>query len=306
MNEMKRGVLTFIAALAAFSCSDWTQTESLDIEVIYPWQASPKLWEQYAQSLRDYKESEHYIFYASFDNAQQKPISEKSFLRCLPDSLDIVSLTNAESFSQSDAEDMEWMRAIGTKVLFHIELKGEESELLQSDQFETYIDGIVASVSSYGLDGYSFTVPYKLYNERITQMVESLVTRLSSERKSGQLIVFEGNPMALPQSKRGIIDYFVLDNHILENIHDISLTVDEATSRCGLDRKKIILSASVLGKVSDESKKEHPAVDELTERVVGFGGLAGLAIYDIQTDYYHYDSNYAMVCRAIQTLNPSK
>lgn len=303
MNEMKRSILTAMAVLALSSCSDWTQTESLDIEIIYPWQESPELWEQYAQSLRDYKESEHYIFYASFDNAQQKPVSEKSFLRCLPDSLDIVSLTNGESFSQSDAEDMEWLRSIGTKVLFHIDITKDGSESKESDQFDSYIDEIVASVNSNGLDGYSFTAPYRLDDERMTQMVESLAVRLSSERRSGQLIVFEGNPMAVPQSYRDMIDYFVLDTHILENIYDIKMTVNEAVSRCGLDRKKIILSASVLGNVSDESKKEHPAVNELSERAVAFGGLA---IYDIQTDYYHYDSNYAMVCRAIQTLNPSK
>lgn len=45
---------------------------------------------------------------------------------------------------------------------------------------------------------------------------------------------------------------------------------------------------------------------EMTERVVTYGNLGGLAVYDIEKDYYHYDGNYVAVRTAIQTLNPSR
>ena len=44
----------------------------------------------------------------------------------------------------------------------------------------------------------------------------------------------------------------------------------------------------------------------MADRVIAFGPLAGLAIYNMDTDYYHTGSNYSASRAAIQILNPSK
>ncbi len=49
-------------------------------------------------------------------------------MRCLPDSLDIVALTNADNFSRYDAEDMAVMREKGTKVLWQVDYAGRAAE----------------------------------------------------------------------------------------------------------------------------------------------------------------------------------
>ena len=293
MNAMKKLILTAIAAAAIVSCSDWTQTEPLEPVVRYPWQESPQLWEEYKASVREYKERDHSIIYARLENSPEKVTNEKHFLRSLPDSLDIVTLTNAAAFSQHDAEDLAWVQSFGTKVLYHIA------------DFSA-AEAAISSVKANGLDGFSFTASYKFGDQEYTAAISAMIDRLVSAKSGGQLLVFEGNPLAIPADKRESIDYYVLNCVDYEKIHNINLGVYEAVEKCGLPAEKILLSAKVGAIIEDESKSKVDALSEMTERVVTYGNLGGLAVYDIEKDYYHYDGNYVALRGAIQTLNPSK
>ena len=293
MNAMKKLILTAIAAAAIVSCSDWTQTEPLEPVVRYPWQESPQLWEEYKASVREYKERDHSIIYARLENSPEKVTNEKHFLRSLPDSLDIVTLTNAAAFSQHDAEDLAWVQSFGTKVLYHIA------------DFSA-AEAAISSVKANGLDGFSFTASYKFGDQEHTAAISAMIDRLVSAKSEGQLLVFEGNPLAIPADKRESIDYYVLNCVEYEKMHNINLGVYEAVEKCGLPAEKILLSAKVGAIIEDESKSKVDALSEMTERVVTYGNLGGLAVYDIEKDYYHYDGNYVALRGAIQTLNPSK
>ena len=293
MNAMKKLILTAIAAAAIVSCSDWTQTEPLEPVVRYPWQESPQLWEEYKASVREYKERDHSIIYARLENSPEKVTNEKHFLRSLPDSLDIVTLTNAAAFSQHDAEDLAWVQSFGTKVLYH------------SADFSA-AEAAISSVKANGLDGFSFTASYKFGDQEHTAAISAMIDRLVSAKSEGQLLVFEGNPLAIPADKRESIDYYVLNCVDYEKIHNINLGVYEAVEKCGLPAEKILLSAKVGAIIEDESKSKVDALSEMTERVVTYGNLGGLAVYDIEKDYYHYDGNYVALRGAIKTLNPSK
>ena len=293
MNAMKKLILTAIAAAAIVSCSDWTQTEPLEPVVRYPWQESPQLWEEYKASVREYKERDHSIIYARLENSPEKVTNEKHFLRSLPDSLDIVTLTNAAAVSQHDAEDLAWVQSFGTKVLYHIA------------DFSA-AEAAISSVKANGLDGFSFTASYKFGDQEHTAAISAMIDRLVSAKSEGQLLVFEGNPLAIPADKRESIDYYVLNCVDYEKIHNINLGVYEAVEKCGLPAEKILLSAKVGAIIEDESKSKVDALSEMTERVVTYGNLGGLAVYDIEKDYYHYDGNYVALRGAIQTLNPSK
>ena len=293
MNAMKKLILTAIAAAAIVSCSDWTQTEPLEPVVRYPWQESPQLWEEYKASVREYKERDHSIIYARLENSPEKVTNEKHFLRSLPDSLDIVTLTNAAAFSQHDAEDLAWVQSFGTKVLYHIA------------DFSA-AEAAISSVKANGLDGFSFTASYKFGDQEHTAAISAMIDRLVSAKSEGQLLVFEGNPLAIPADKRESIDDYVLNCVDYEKIHNINLGVYEAVEKCGLPAEKILLSAKVGAIIEDESKSKVDALSEMTERVVTYGNLGGLAVYDIEKDYYHYDGNYVALRGAIQTLNPSK
>ena len=103
----KIGIYLSIAALLLTAgCSDWTQMEPVDQQPVRPSEQNPELWAQYTAALRAYKASDHTLVVASFENGSTTPTSEKDCLRSLPDSLDAVSLTNADHFSAYDAEDL--------------------------------------------------------------------------------------------------------------------------------------------------------------------------------------------------------
>lgn len=300
---MKRNtIIRFFVAVAAVaaiaSCSDWTEMETVEQNVTRPWEQNPELWAQYTAALRDYKQSEHFIVYARLHNSPERAASEQDFMRCLPDSIDIVSLTHADRFSAFDAEDMPVMHEKGTKVLYQVDYAGRKAELTD---LAGYLEKVVASVAANGMDGYSFTAdPFD------TAAAAQIAAKLSAAKKEGQLLVFEGNPLSLAAEDRARVDYVVLDTEKTEHAADVGLQVLHAVNHAGIEPERLLLAAEINALLFDEERAEHAAVTEMARRVVGLGPLAGLAVYNIGEDYYHARMNYETVSMAIQTLNPSK
>lgn len=294
--------LLFIALLT--SCDKWTAVEPEGINFAHPWDQNPALWEKYKASLRDYKSRDHYLFYARFDNAPEKATSEKDFMRCLPDSLDYVSLTNADNFSDYDREDLAWMKSIGTKVLYQVDLTAKG--FTSTGELNSYLDKVLASVKENNMDGYSFTGSYRLADAQNDALASFLVSKLSAAKTTGQMLVFEGNPLFVPEADRNKVDLFILDSEATAHAQELRFQVLAATGYAGVPASKLLLGADINGTIQDEERVEHPAVEELTRRVVSFGPLAGLGVYHIGDDYYSYDGNYVTLRAAIQLLNPSK
>lgn len=299
---MKR--LVYIILLLLFSaCSKWTETESIQLNYLRPWDQNPALWEAYRSSLCAYKESDHYLFYARFENALEKATSEKDFIRCLPDSLDFVSLTNADNLSAYDKEDMAWMESIGTKVLYQVDLT--KKGFASTSELEAYLDKVIACVKENGLSGYSFTGQYVLGNALNESLASAAVTKLSAAKTEGQALVFEGNPLFIPEADRSKVDLFVLDSEKTENTQDLRFQILTALDYAKVPASKLLLGADMDGIIQDENREKCASVPELARRVVSFGPLAGLGITNISSDYYSYDGNYVVTRAAIQLLNPS-
>lgn len=300
---MKRNtIIRLFAAVAAFvvltSCKEWTETEFVEQRIIRPWEQNPELWAQYTAALRAYKQSEHFIVYARLHNSPERAFSEQDFMRCLPDSLDIVSLTNADNFSAFDAQDMPFMHEKGTKVLYQVDCaarKAGETELA------AYLEKVVASVAAHGLDGYSFTA-----DQLDAAAAAQIVATLSAAKQEGQLLVLEGNPVLLAEEDRARVDYVVLDTEKTEHASDVRLQVLHAVHHAGIEPGRLLLAAELNAPLFDEERVEHAAITEMARRVVEFGPLAGLATYNISEDYYHARMNYETLSMTIQALNPSK
>jgi len=293
-------VLSFMAFV---SCSKWTDTEPISINYLRPWDQNPALWEAYRSSLCAYKESDHYLFYARFENAPDKATSEKDFMRCLPDSLDFASLTNADNLSAYDKEDLAWMESIGTKVLYQVDLT--KKEFASTNELEAYLDKVIACVKENGLSGYSFTGQYVLGNALNESLASAAVTKLSAAKTEGQALVFEGNPLFIPEADRSKVDLFVLDSEKTENTQDLRFQILTALDYAKVPASKLLLGADMDGIIQDENREKCASVPELARRVVSFGPLAGLGITNISSDYYSYDGNYVVTRAAIQLLNPS-
>lgn len=295
-------ILPFAALLlAAVSCSDWTEMETVDNTVSKPWEQDPALWADYTAALRAYKQSEHYLSYARLYNSPAQATSEQDFMRCLPDSLDIVTLTNADNFSAYDAEDMAVMREKGTRVLYQVDYAGRKAEFAGAAALASYLDGVIASVAANGLDGYSFTT-----DPLDAAATASIVATLSAAKTDGQLLVFEGNPLSVAAADRDKLDYVVLDTEKVENTTDVRLQVLNATGYAGIPANRLLLAAEIDAPLQDADRTEYAAVALMARCVVEYGPLAGFAAYNIAGDYYHADRNYSTIREAIQTLNPSK
>lgn len=287
--------------LTAVSCSDWTEMETVDNTVSKPWEQDPALWSDYTAALRAYKQSEHYLSYARLYNSPAQATSEQDFMRCLPDSLDIVTLTNADNFSAYDAEDMAVMREKGTRVLYQVDYAARKAEFSGEAALKAYLDGVIAAVAAYGLDGYSFTT-----DPLDAAATASIVATLSAAKSDGQLLVFEGNPLSVAAADRDKLDYVVLDTEKVENTTDVRLQVLNATGYAGIPANRLLLAAEIDAPLQDADRTEYAAVALMARCVVEYGPLAGFAAYNIAGDYYHADRNYSTIREAIQTLNPSK
>lgn len=294
-------ILPLVVLLLGASCSDWTETEAIENTVYKPWEQDPALWADYTAALRAYKASEHYLSYARLHNSPSPAASEQDFMRCLPDSLDIVTLTNADNFSAYDAEDMAVMREKGTKVLYQVDYAARKAEFVDAAALASYLDGVIASVAANGLDGYSFTA-----DPLDAAATASIVATLSAAKTDGQLLVFEGNPLSVAAADRDKLDYVVLDTEKTENTTEVRLQVLNATGYAGIAPEKLLLAAEIDAPLQDADRTEYAAVELMARCVVEYGPLAGFAAYNIAGDYYHADRNYSTIREAIQTLNPSK
>ena len=261
----------------------------------------PALWADYTAALRAYKASAHYLSYARLHNSPSPASSEQDFMRCLPDSLDIVTLTNADNFSAYDAEDMATMREKGTKVLYQVDYAARKADFADAAALKTYLDGVIAAVAANGLDGYSFTT-----DPLDAAATATIVATLSAARSDGQLLVFEGNPLSVAEADRAKLDFVVLDTEKAENTTEVQLQVLNATGYAGIAPEKLLLAAEIDAPLQDEDRTEYAAVEAMARCVVEYGPLAGFAAYNIAGDYYHAEMNYQTIRTAIQTLNPSK
>lgn len=296
--------ILLLACAASMACSDWTDTEAVENNVIKPWEQGPELWAQYTQMLRDYKQREHFLVIAHFDNAPAIATGEKDFMRGLPDSLDMVILTNADNFSRYDSEDMPVMREKGTKVLYQVDYAGRMEEFSDAAKLGAYLDKVIASVRENGMDGYSFTgIPYQGDAVR-AEAAALLVQKLSADEQ--KTLIFEGDPAFVAEADRAKVDYFVLNTEATENVTDVKMQVARALGYLTIPASKLLLAADVAAPIMDEEKVEQNAVTELTARVVSLGPLCGLAVHNVKKNYYSAERNYPLLCEAIQTLNPSK
>ena len=300
-TSIYRLILPVVVLLLGASCSDWTETENIESTVRKPWEQDPALWADYTAALRAYKASAHYLSYARLHNSPSPASSEQDFMRCLPDSLDIVTLTNADNFSAYDAEDMATMREKGTKVLYQVDYAARKAEFSGEAALKAYLDGVIAAVAANGMDGYSFTA-----DPLDAVATASIVATLSAAKTDGQLLVFEGNPLSVAAADREKLDYVVLDTEKAENTTDVRLQVLNATGYAGIPAERLLLAAEIDAPLQDADRTEYAAVELMARCVVEYGPLAGFAAYNIAGDYYHAEMNYQTIRTAIQTLNPSK
>ena len=309
----KIGIYLSIAALLLTAgCSDWTQMEPVDQQPVRPSELNPELWAEYTAALRASQAGKHPLVLASFENGSATPTSEKDCLRSLPDSLDAVSLTNADNFSAYDAEDLEVLKEKGTRVLYFVDYAARSGEWKDLAELTDYLDGVVARTQELGLDGLSFS-GLPSYGDEASQEAQQAVAALFLEKfgavagpGKSLALFFEGDPQFLTAAQRAKVDYIVLDTRTTDNASDLKLQVLRALEMENVAADRLLLGAMTEYEFLDEDKTASDAISALALRIPELGPLGGLCIYDANTDYFGSEIIYASTRAAIQLLNPAK
>ena len=127
-NNIFKTILLAAAGVSSASCSEWTEPESVGFHYTTLEEKNPELYKAYFQSVRDYRDSDHKVVIAKFDNKATTPAGRAEHITCLPDSVDYIILYNPE-VSAAIADEMREVRELkGQKVLYQIEYKAIENE----------------------------------------------------------------------------------------------------------------------------------------------------------------------------------
>lgn len=332
INKILILLLSFVlGSFILTSCSDWTETEGLDIVV----PENPE-YEKYLENLRKYKESEHKYTYAWFDNSEKAPSSRGQHMSDVPDSVDVVVLMYPETLAEFELEDMNLLQSKkGTKVMYTISYDAikkdyeamvkEAEEGVEVPEFSVYlkenVDKLLALSTTYSYDG--LIMGFEGQNTAYMSAEEKAEYIASQESFIGQImawytsnkdkaLVFEGNPQ------------FVENKAIFESCKHIVLSTMNVAMASELSIKA--LEASVADVPTDRFivKASATSIDPSDKKIGYYGDdraiieaaywvtegesaytKAGLGIYNIQNDYYNVAQVYQYAKESINIMNPA-
>ncbi len=225
------------AALSLGSCSDWTDTESVDMHYPTLEEQNPELYKKYMEALRAYKQGEHKITYVSLQNSTEAPAQRNHHLTTLPDSVDFVRLMTPANLHPMLVKEIQEVHEKGTRVVYPIDyavIEAQWKKILEEEAAKpetpaaleeggeapvepTELERFVAYCTEqttlqlaycdqFGFDGVEFC-----YEGRATQgMTETVKTDYTArqnaflgavtawqEKHADKLLFFRGNPQNL-------------------------------------------------------------------------------------------------------------
>ncbi len=255
MNKYIVGVLAATALLLG-SCSEWTEAESMPLDVPTLEQQNPELYEQYLAAVRDYKMSEHQVMYLSFNNVDHTLSHRNQHLTTLPDSADFVMLKNpADLIAEYQNQMVQVREQKGTRFVYKISYdaiaaewkamidaeiealpepaEGEEPQTVDESIerftafFQDHTQEQLSYCSKYGFDGIEFSYSGRsllsLTEEalaEVTAQQQAFIGEISTWASSNasKLLFFSGQPQNL------------VDKSILQLCENIIIPVTTATN----------------------------------------------------------------------------
>lgn len=263
MKNMKLRCFLYmaLAALALGSCSDWTDTErevfpeQEEIQRIIPFLEAqteedlmPSERAYYRKLREEYRPSPHVKGFGWFGNWTGKGTNEQNYLKCLPDSVDFVSLWGARgNLSPEQKADLKFFQDIkGGKALLcwiiqdigsAITPEGENMHTYwlekaggnEVEASKLYANAIADTIVKYNLDG--FDIDYEPgyghsgtladgrkisdnpdHNRKMYWFIKTLYDRFQAhEQETGKdmLLVMDGEPYKCTTETSEMIDHYI-------------------------------------------------------------------------------------------------
>lgn len=254
---------TYMCLATSFftSCSDWTDAEremfpeQEEINRIIPFLEAqseddlmPSERAYYRKLREEYRPSPHVKGFGWFGNWTGKGTNEQNYLKCLPDSVDFVSLWGARgNFSSEQKADLRFFQEVkGGKALMcwivqdigsAITPEGRDpnqywvQELWQGDPLkgaEAYANAIADTIIKYNLDGFDIDyepnyghsgtlanrseINEKSGNVNMYRFIKTLYDRFQNhERETGKamMLVMDGEPYLCSTETSKMIDHYI-------------------------------------------------------------------------------------------------
>lgn len=313
--------------LTIVSCDDWTESESLDIQTPL---TDAGIYNDYLETLRVYKTGPHKTVFVTFENSDTYPNGQAQNLTVLPDSVDFISLVNADNLHHAIVQEMDEVRKKGTRVIYNIDFQTFENEwdklltedlkgeLTEEDALVYFTDRtkqMLALCDKFGYDGLTFT-----YNGRpLVSLPVADVPAYSARQKSflepiadwkkehtGKVISFIGNPQYLVKENREVLsacDYIIVDTNNAKSSGDLTRNVLYAVGVDGVPSDRIIVSCQTTD--PDDKKGKYGYFSEIDEEGNPLRSVYGCALWCIKNSQYFTRAGVLISHAERDYFNPS-
>ncbi len=325
----------------SFSCSDWTDDESLGIKEVGLDQSG--FYQDYLANLRSYKKTDHKIMMGWFDNSNKNPFSMGQRLSALPDSVDFVSLMHPDNLAAWEISEMKALKKDkGTRVIYTIDCDAMTSEynaiVIQNDidgvpttttlheYLENGINGVTGLMDKYAYDGvclsyfgqsYDFLTPAKKAELGVMQdMIFGKFNAVMNSHPDG-LYLYQGAPVnIINKTYLEPMKYIVVDTSLETGVLRAELLMANLLTGNDVPTDRIVVTARSMSPTDEKvgfylteefGEDPLPCVVELAKWMAAPAryGKSGICVFYINDSYYNALLDYKDVREAIALMNPS-
>lgn len=320
----------FAAILMLGSCSDWTKTESLDMRPLTPEQQNPGKYNAYLASLREYKESNHYITIVNVSGMSGAPFMQNQHLTSVADSVDIVCMSNIAGLHPTIAGEMRKVRGKGMRLVCMVDymtiqnewvrIKGEETEEeitiadLDADEFAAYCkeqtELVLSDCDKYGFDGIEISYLGRAATEPEKKGQETFMDCIETWRATNhdRMMLFRGYLQNLEDNTiLDDCDYIVILAGTFETASQLTREIlRKMLPGVPTDRFVIEVAIPSISDPVQEGATPQVAANWVAEEDAESRFLkAGLAVANAQDDYFNTNLIYRNIREAIGIMNPT-
>lgn len=333
-NRMKNIFIVascFAAATCFSACDDWTEVENVTINTPGIEELNPEQYAKYLQNLVEYKNSDHKVVYAWFDNSEKTPFSRGQHISDAPDSLDVISMMYPAELAEFELTDMQKVRAKGTKVVYTIsfdKIRKEHADKVkegtESGTFDAYLSAELTKQVGYAdaFDGiiaeYKGTNPVYMSAEQKAEakkLQDAFFGTISAWKSSNadKMLTFQGYPENLiEQSVLSDCRHIILATDDVADDAQLSVVARLAMAASNVPTDRFVIAVSTVSMDIADKKTGYYGADRALKEAAywatemsGDYTRAGLAIYNVQNDYYNAGNAYQYVKEAINIMNPA-